>query len=131
MRPLAVALPLLLAAAGATATVPAEGLEPLDLQVTNAGAAAIACEAEIAHWFSADMGRAAPGEMLALDLWRNPASGVHATRNSAGEFLPVERVFCGLAGRAFATRWVVPLHPDAPAGRRLSCAPDGDRLTCR
>jgi hypothetical protein len=122
---------ILLASAPAGATVPAEGLEPLAVTLANAGPAPIACEAEIAHWFSAPMGAAEPGATLALDLWHDPASGVHATRNARGEFLPVERIWCGLSGNAFATRWVLPLHPDGHDAT-LSCAPAASgRLACR
>lgn len=112
------------------ATVPAEGLVALSIRLSNTGPERMECAAEIAHWFSADLGEAAPGATLALDLWHEPATGVHATRNVHGEFLPVERVWCGLAGRAFATRWTLPLHPDG-RDAALDCAPEAGRLSCR
>lgn len=127
---LACALVLCLPGPG-RATVPGEGLVALSVTLTNAGAEPIVCEAEIAHWFSAPMGAAPPASTLALDLWHDPASGVHATRNVRDEFLPVERIWCGLADRAFATRWVLPLHPDGHDAS-FTCAkgPSG-RLGCR
>ncbi len=132
LRRMATRLALLLCLPGTgSATVPAEGLVALSVTLTNAGAEPIVCAAEIAHWFSAPMGAAAPGTMLALDLWHDPASGVHATPNAHGEFLPVERIWCGLADRAFATRWVLPLHPDGHDAA-LACAPAASgRLACR
>jgi hypothetical protein len=116
-------------ASAAEALDPA-GLVPLPVTVANAGPAAIACEAEVAHWFALALGTVAPGAAAPLDLWRDPATGTRAVRNARGEFLPLERAWCGLAGQAYATRWPLPLTPDTTA-LAVACAPEGARLVCR
>ncbi len=130
-------LPFVVFVAAALAATPpaAEALDPaamvlLPVEIANAGPEPIACEAEIAHWFAADLGRIEPGASATLDLWRDPATGTRATRNAGGEFLPLERAWCGLAGRAYATRWPLPLTPGTTA-LAVACAPEGARLSCR
>lgn len=113
----------------------AAGMEPLAVSIANAAGTPITCHAEVAHWFSADLGEVAPGAERPLDLWRDPATGAVATRNAGGEFLPVERAWCGLGGRAYETRWQITLNSaadaPAPAPQRLSCSVQDDRLACR
>lgn len=107
--------------------------EPVTLR--NDGAEPITCHAEIAHWFAADLGAAAPGADVVIDLWRNPATGEVTTRNAKAELLPVERAWCGVAGRAYQTRWQIPLTRAtgaAPgAGTRFACTVQEGRLACR
>jgi hypothetical protein len=123
-------LPVLLAVmvTATTAAATAE-MEAVPLTVVNAGTEPVSCQAEIAHWFSAELASITPGRDASLDIWRNPATGGHATRNQHGEFLPVERAWCGIEGRAYVTRWQITLGPAMP--RRLTCAAAGDTLDCR
>ena len=120
-------LPILVTTANAGAS--AADMVAVPVTVMNAGTEPVSCQAEIAHWFSAELASIAPGRDRALDIWRDPATGSHATRNEHGEFLPVERAWCGIEGRAYVTRWQITLKPAMP--RRLTCAAAGDRLACR
>lgn len=113
----------------ATTSAASAEMEAVPLTVVNTGRESVNCQAEIAHWFSAELASIAPGRDASLDIWRDPASGGHATRNEHGEFLPVERAWCGIEGRAYVTRWQIKLSPAMP--RRLTCAAAGDRLDCR
>jgi|SRR6056297_2974732 len=132
-RPLPRLLSLLIALAASPLL--ADRLDPgtmvsLPVEIANAGTEPIACEAEIAHWFASDLGRIEPGTSAVLDLWRDPITGTRAARNEKGEFLPLERAWCGLAGQAYATRWPLPLAADTTA-LAVACAPEGAQLICR
>jgi hypothetical protein len=102
----------------------------IPVSIANVGPEPIACEAEIAHWFASDLGRIEPGATATLDLWRDPDTGTRAARNAKGEFLPLERAWCGLAGQAYATRWPLPLVAGTTA-LAVACAPESARLVCR
>jgi hypothetical protein len=112
-----------------------DGLSSLILSVANAGSETIACHADIAHWYSLELAKAAPGAALDIELWFDPKTGTYAALNDKRENLPVERLWCGIDGRAYATRALVSLdrHAEAQpaATRTLSCAESGDRLVCR
>jgi hypothetical protein len=101
-----------------------EALVPVALDVANASAEAIGCRAAIAHWFSAEVGAAGPGGAVAATLWVDPASGTVHLINAAGDAMPVESLWCGIADATWRTRSLLPLPRDARAGDRLS-------LTCR
>ncbi|MFW6077023.1 MAG: hypothetical protein ACOC71_04665 [Hyphomicrobiales bacterium] len=113
----------------ANAVASAAEMEAVPVTVVNAGTERVNCQVEIAHWFSAELASIAPGRDSSLDIWRDPATGSHATRNEHGEFLPVERAWCGIEGRAYVTRWQITLPPAMP--RRLTCAGAGEKLDCR
>ncbi|PSJ58965.1 hypothetical protein [Pseudaminobacter soli (ex Li et al. 2025)] len=112
-----------------------DGLSPLTLTVTNAGSEAIACHADIAHWYSLELAKAAPGAAIGIELWFDPKTGTYAALNDKRENLPVERLWCGIKGREYATRALVSLDRHAevlPAAKRsLSCVESGNRLVCR
>jgi hypothetical protein len=129
----AILLAGILAGALPAAALPPDGagMAAVAVELSNTGAAAVTCHAEIAHWFAADLARIAPGQSGTLDLWRDPATGTYATRNARGEFMPVERVWCGLEGQAYRTRWLLALPQPAPARMTLSCAAEAGRLACR
>lgn len=48
------------------------GLAPVPVEIRNETSLPIACAASIAHWYSAELGRAGPGETLALPSGRTP-----------------------------------------------------------
>ena len=108
-------------------------LSRLSISIENVGDVPIECRAEIAHWFAAPLGIVAPKHDSELDLWVDASTGTIATRNEKQEFLPVERVWCGVEGRAYETRWLLPLErrlEAVPAPRRLSCRADAHRVEC-
>lgn len=110
-----------------------DGLTPLTVVVDNAGPEPLACGAAVAHWYSVDLGAAAAGASVTIDLWRDPASGAVYALNPSRDRLPIERLWCGLAGRSWATRAEIdlPRRPGTADDIALSCAPAGERLACR
>lgn len=108
-----------------------DGLSPVSLALSNAAGEAIACSADIAHWYSVELATAEPGADIRIELWFDPETGTYSVLNDKRENLPVERLWCGFAGRAYATRAQVVLERTAlPAERPVSCAGTTDRLNC-
>ena len=110
-----------------------EGLRPIPIVIRNAGPQAIACTAEYAHWYSSEIGTAEAGTNLSVALWFETATGTYIMLNARQENLPVERLWCGIAGHAYVTRAVVPLQRNAGAtisGRTVTCSTDAGRARC-
>ena len=109
------------------------GLLPLAVAVRNTGGEPIACGAAVAHWFSVELGGGATGETVTIPLWRDPATGAVFTLNPSQDRLPIERLWCGLAGRSWATRSEIalPRHAGPADDIAVACAPEGERLACR
>ena len=125
------ALAVLVVPAAAGKTVDPAGLVRLPVDVRNSGAAAILCQAEIAHWFATDLATIPPGENASLDLRFDTLSGTWAAMNARGEALPVERAWCGVEGRTYETRWDLRLGRDRPQAQKLDCRAEGPGLACR
>jgi hypothetical protein len=92
------------------------------------------CEAALAHWYSLSLGEAGPGEAVQATLWFDPRSGEVSILNASGDRMPVEALWCGVAGESWATRSIIQLPNRAgstPAPIRLACAEDGELLRCR
>lgn len=97
----------------------------VEIAITNTGDAGLACGAAIAHWFSEDLGHAAPGETLEFRFGYDLTSGTVFRLNDVGDEMAVQRVWCGLAGNAWPTRAEIPLERragEAPAPVALDCA---------
>ncbi len=108
-----------------------DGLSPVSLTVANAGREPLACNADIAHWYSVELAAVAPGKTASLELWFDPSSGTYAALNDKRENLPVERLWCGIEGRAYATRSQIALdNGAAPAARQLTCSDRTGSLAC-
>tara|TARA_Y100000815_G_scaffold206646_1_gene190565 strand:+ start:795 stop:1262 length:468 start_codon:yes stop_codon:yes gene_type:complete len=127
--------------AHAEATAPSpkrgtEGLVAVPLEVTNAGDLTLSCEAKLAHWYSFALGTAAYGVTLSATLWSDPSSGAVVLLNRIGDQMPVERIWCGVEGRSWDTRFEMPLARaagTAEAPLRFSCvsgAKDAAPITC-
>lgn len=101
--------------------------EPFAIRVTNRAPLAIACEAEIAHWFSDRLATIPPGAASRIELVRDPGTGTVARVNADGAAMPVERLWCGIAGRAWESRAELPFR-DGPA--TLACRLAGAALAC-
>ncbi|WP_342242191.1 hypothetical protein [Inquilinus sp. OTU3971] len=111
-----------------------DGLTERAFRAENRGDGRIACGAAIAHWYSVDLGQAGPGGAVSARLWFDPAGGAVYLLNDKQDRLPVEALWCGVAGRSWATRSPIDLpHHAGPvaAGIVVDCAPDGGRLVCR
>jgi hypothetical protein len=109
------------------------GLDLLPLTVDNRAPEPIRCSAEIAHWYSLELVLAQAGESVEIELWFDPASGTYTTLNEKDENLPIERLWCGFAGRAYETRSQILLDRSgaSPAPQRVACANSAGRLDCR
>ena len=109
-----------------------EGLSKVSLTVTNSDSEAVSCSADIAHWYSVELATAAPGAKMPVELWFDPETGTFSILNDKRENLPVERLWCGFAGRAYETRSQITLERMArPAERTVTCAAADGRLACQ
>ena len=108
-----------------------EGLISVPVEIANTGRDAIACTAQLAHWYSLEAASAAPGAMARIDLWFEPASGTYVLLNASQENMPVEALWCGIAGHAYATRAPIRLNHAAAAARSIACSGIADRLVCK
>jgi hypothetical protein len=100
------------------------------VEVKNRSGHPIACAAQLAHWFSADLGVAAPGGALRIGFESDPATGTVFIRNVGGERMPVEAAWCGVEGRAWETRYQLDLAK--AGGRALTCEVVAEgQLSCR
>ena len=110
-----------------------EGLDMVPLTISNAGNEGLSCNADFAHWYSEGIATVEPGKSARLDLWFDPKTGTFTILNDKRENLPVERLWCGLSARAYATRAQIALdRADATKGERtVSCVMGQDSLDCR
>ena len=132
-------LPLLATTAGAVELRPievrrgTEGLEPAPLSIANTAGVPVVCVGELAHWYSAELAAIATGATATIDLWFDPETGTVSALNEARENMPVESLWCGIAGEAYETRATVALAREAGATakpRTLTCTMGDTRLTC-
>jgi hypothetical protein len=136
VRQILVTFIALLAAGAAGAADPVrgtQGLVPLDYRIEAGGDRPLACAASIAHWYSTELGRVEPGGSLVIALWRDPATGAVYRLNEVGDRMPVERLWCGIEGRAWATGADLALERlrgDVAPALALACEPEGDRVRC-
>jgi len=109
------------------------GADPVTVTVRNAAGARIVCSAALAHWYSQDLGTADSGGMIEVNLWHDPETGVVSLLNPGRDRMPVEAVFCGLAGSAHATRGRIPVPQAAgevPRHLSVTCRNGENRLDC-
>jgi hypothetical protein len=107
------------------------GLDRMQIRVMNATGAPLACEALIAHWYSETVARIPSGGSAMVELWRDPATGVVALLNALGDNLPLEALFCGYDGRAYATRAPLDFRHASEPAQDIVCRPEGPLLACR
>ncbi|MBN9673900.1 hypothetical protein [Roseibium aggregatum] len=110
-----------------------DGLTEVPLDIANAGEEAMACKVSLAHWFSEEVGRAAPGEQVFGALWSDSDSGTVYYLNGSGDRMPVERFWCGPAGRTWKNRFEISL--DRKAGKmvepiQLKCSETKTGFSC-
>src|SRR4051794_26064671 len=74
------------------------------VEVKNRSGRPIACSAQLAHWFSTELGSAPPGGTISAGFVSDPTTGTVFILNGAGERMPVEAAWCGFAGNAWETR---------------------------
>lgn len=107
-----------------------EGLEETPIEIANTGATALSCTAQLAHWYSEPVATVAPGATGTVSLWFDPQTTTFVRLNAQEDNMPVEALWCGIAGRAYETRTAFRLDPDSARPRSLSCAADEDRVVC-
>src|SRR5690606_8894179 len=71
-----------------------EGLAAVPLTIANAAGEPIVCVGELAHWYSAELGRAAAREEMRVPLWFDPETGTYTVLNDSDENMPVEALWC-------------------------------------
>ena len=110
-----------------------DGLDLVPLTISNAGNEGVSCNADFALWYSAGIATVEPGKSARVDLWFDPRTGTFTILNDKRENLPIERLWCGLSGRAYATRMQITLdRTDAAKGERaVSCGVEQQSLVCR
>lgn len=104
-----------------------------EVTIHNKGETVLACDATIAHWFSDGLGVVAPGESLRFTLQADIDTGTIFLRNAVGDDMPVQRVWCGLKGKSWATRAEIALERRAgelPKPIALDCAGAAGGTSC-
>jgi hypothetical protein len=99
------------------------------VEVKNRSGRPIACSAQLAHWFSAELGSAAPDGTISTGFVSDPATGAVFILNDDGERMPVEAAWCGFAGNAWETRGQ--LDFTGVDEIHILCEARGERLSCR
>jgi hypothetical protein len=107
-----------------------EGADPVEVSVTNETGVSLDCQAALAHWYSDELGRIAPGGELTLTLWLDRQTGVLNLLNTIGDRMPVEAVWC--ANDTARTRLTLPMAAGtSQVAFRFSChARDDQSLRC-
>lgn len=82
----------------------ANGLSEISVTMKNASETPIACGATLAHWYSQPIGTVQPGADLRATLWQNQQTGAVYLLNQLEDRMPVERLWCGVAGKSWETR---------------------------
>jgi hypothetical protein len=104
------------------------------VRIDNATGAALECQALAAHWYSFPVERLEPDRNITMSFSFLPARG-EVTAEPASK-LPIERLYCGRAGRAWATRGEIDVRAVAARAAAddgnvsLSCRADGAAVSC-
>lgn len=108
-------LPALAQGHGLTPNRGTEGLDPVVIDVENTGELTLSCAVSLAHWYSFELGSLAHSVSLKAVLWSDRKTGEVFLLNPIGDQMPVERIWCGVAGRSWDTRFEAPLKRRANA----------------
>ena len=110
-----------------------DGLDMVPLTISNSGKDGLSCNADFAHWYSGGVATVEPGKSAHVELWFDPKTGTFTILNDKRENLPVEPLWSGLSGRAYATRVQIALdRTDVAKGMRaVSCGMEQGSLACR
>ncbi|MFK5979424.1 MAG: hypothetical protein QM488_11105 [Rhizobiaceae bacterium] len=110
-----------------------EGLIKVPFSITNATSKPISCIGELAHWYSTEVAKISDDSTTKFDLWFDLKTGTLTLLNEHDENMPVESLWCGFTGRAYATRSrlnLVRREGKAPETVQLSCRENDGRLLC-
>ena len=137
MLPFLAGAGLALAAGAVQAEVPRAAVYlPVHVNAENRTGAPLECQAVAGHWYSFDLGTGTPAARMRFDMAVDPKTGTVVMYNSANDPVPIETVFCGVAGTAWETRFDFPLRSIATraiAGQESDfvCAEQAGRVACR
>jgi hypothetical protein len=109
------------------------GLIKVPFAIINSTAQPVSCVGELAHWYSKEVAEIGEDAATQFNLWFDPENGTLTLLNEHEENMPVERLWCGYSGRAFATRSQLNLERREgiyPEMVRVICRADGERLLC-
>lgn len=81
-----------------------EGVSPMALTIVNSAEGPISCKASLAHWYSSELGTAAPDDTIDVMLWHDPLIGELSLLNALEDRMPLEAIWCGRQGRINETR---------------------------
>ena len=112
----------------------AGGLSSFTISVSNSGRTPLDCQVTTAHWYSVELGSVAPGKALSAALWKDLHSGEVFILNTREDRMPVQRIWCGAAGRSWRTRSEMPLPTrigERPRPVTLACAAGDGAVSCR
>lgn len=109
---------------------------PVHVTAENRTGGPLECQAVAGHWYSFDLGTGAAGATMTFDMAVDPETGTVVMWNSEHDPVPIETVFCGIAGRAWDTRFTFPLRrvaETAEAGETSAFVCEGSegRVACR
>ncbi|MDU9006711.1 hypothetical protein [Sedimentitalea todarodis] len=107
-----------------------EGTTPVAVTIRNDTGSPLTCQAALAHWYSADLGRLPPGGTLPVGLHHDPENGEISLLNDSADRMPVEAIWCGSpqSPETARTRLTLPIRRGAaPAALIFVCTvePDG------
>lgn len=107
-----------------------EGANPVEISVANETDTPLDCRAALAHWYSDELGRIAPGDRLTLTLWHDGETGVLNLMNATDDRMPVEAIWC--ASDTARARLDLPMKTgNAAAALHFSCKSAEDSgLSC-
>ncbi|WP_169929165.1 hypothetical protein [Martelella mediterranea] len=102
----------------------------MEISVSNETDTPLDCRAALAHWYSDELGRIAPGQQLTVTLWHDSKTGVLNLMNAADDRMPVEAIWC--ASDAARARLDLPMTAGkATASLHFSCkSGDASGLSC-
>jgi len=96
------------AALGLLAAAPPE--QTLHVGLRNRSGATLECHAIAGHWYGFDLGTIAAGRDMTVTVGIDPATGTISLPNSLHQPVPLQSIYCGVAGEAWRTRADLPLH---------------------
>ena len=106
-----------------------EGTTPVAVTIRNDTGSPITCQAALAHWYSADLGRLPTGGALPVALHHDPENGEISLLNDSADRMPVEALWCGLteSPKTARTRLTLPIRRGAvPTALTFVCSVQSD-----
>jgi hypothetical protein len=99
------------------------------VEVKNRSGRPIVCSAQLAHWFSIELGSATLDGTISAGFVSDSATGTVFILNDAGERIPVEAAWCGFVGNTWETRSQINFTGTDEI--EVLCEARGERLSCR